>query len=133
MGEMAEYAMDKVGRRLGAIESARVSADLRDIDARRESRELLEERFHAEDQAELDDGGVSDSDRPATGRSGRRLAASAGENRAYRGPGSAAICRSMDGAAQLVEPVHFVDQQCLNRCSMSARITMADSGSPIPL
>ena len=44
MNEMAEYAMDKVGRRLGAIETARV-ADLRaiDVDA---SPEALEERFH---------------------------------------------------------------------------------------
>jgi ribonucleoside-diphosphate reductase beta chain len=51
MNEMAEYAMDKVGRRLGAIESAR-GADLRaiDVDA---APEALEERFHAEDQAEL--------------------------------------------------------------------------------
>ena len=51
MNEMAEYAMDKVGRRLGAIESAR-GADLRTIDADA-SPETLEERFHAEDQAEL--------------------------------------------------------------------------------
>ncbi|QJY46438.1 R2-like ligand-binding oxidase [Pseudonocardia broussonetiae] len=51
MNEMAEYAMDKIGRRLGAIESAR-GADLRviDVDA---APEALEERFHAEDQAEL--------------------------------------------------------------------------------
>ena len=51
MNEMAEYAMDKVGRRLGAIESAR-GADLGviDLDA---SPEALEERFHSEDQAEL--------------------------------------------------------------------------------
>jgi ribonucleoside-diphosphate reductase beta chain len=43
--------MDKVGRRLGAIESAR-GANLFDID-RDASPELLEEKFHAEDQAEL--------------------------------------------------------------------------------
>jgi ribonucleoside-diphosphate reductase beta chain len=51
MNELAEYAMDKVGRRLGAIESAR-GADLRviDLDA---SPEALEERFHAEDAAQL--------------------------------------------------------------------------------
>jgi len=51
INEMAEYAMDKVGRRLGAIESAR-GADLRaiDVDA---APEALEEKFHAEDQAEL--------------------------------------------------------------------------------
>ncbi len=51
MNEMAEYAMDKVGRRLGAIESAR-GADPRDIDADA-SPELLEERFHREDQEQL--------------------------------------------------------------------------------
>ena len=51
MNEMAEYAMDKVGRRLGAIESAR-GANLLDIDADA-SPELLEEKFHAEDEAEL--------------------------------------------------------------------------------
>jgi ribonucleoside-diphosphate reductase beta chain len=51
MNEMAEYAMDKVGRRLGAIESAR-GANLLDIDADA-SPEVLEERFHAEDQVEL--------------------------------------------------------------------------------
>jgi ribonucleoside-diphosphate reductase beta chain len=51
ISEMAEYAMDKLGRRLGAIESAR-GADLRaiDVDA---SPEALEEKFHAEDQLEL--------------------------------------------------------------------------------
>ena len=51
LNEMAEYGMDKIGRRLGAIESAR-GADLRviDVDA---SPEVLEERFHAEDQVEL--------------------------------------------------------------------------------
>jgi ribonucleoside-diphosphate reductase beta chain len=51
MNEMAEYAMDKIGRRLGAIESAR-GADLAviDVDA---TPEQLEERFHTEDQAEL--------------------------------------------------------------------------------
>jgi ribonucleoside-diphosphate reductase beta chain len=51
MNEMAEYAMDKVGRRLGAIESAR-GASLLDIDVDA-TPELLEERFHTEDQAEL--------------------------------------------------------------------------------
>jgi ribonucleoside-diphosphate reductase beta chain len=51
LNEVAEYAMDKVGRRLGAIESAR-GADRRaiDVDA---SPEQLEERFHSEDEAEL--------------------------------------------------------------------------------
>ncbi|WP_219412793.1 R2-like ligand-binding oxidase [Pseudonocardia nigra] len=49
--ELARYAMDKVGRRLGAIESAR-GADLAaiDVDA---SPESLEERFHAEDEQAL--------------------------------------------------------------------------------
>ncbi len=51
MNEMAEYAMDKVGRRLSAIESAR-GANLLDIDLDA-SPEVLEEKFHAEDQAEL--------------------------------------------------------------------------------
>jgi ribonucleoside-diphosphate reductase beta chain len=51
MNEMATYAMDKVGRRLGAIESAR-GADLRAID-RDTSPEVLEERFHVEDSAAL--------------------------------------------------------------------------------
>jgi ribonucleoside-diphosphate reductase beta chain len=51
MNEMAEYAMDKVGRRLGAIESAR-GANLLDIDVDA-TPEQLEEKFHAEDQAEL--------------------------------------------------------------------------------
>lgn len=51
INDMAEYAMDKVGRRLGAIESAR-GANLLDID-RDASPEILEEKFHAEDQAEL--------------------------------------------------------------------------------
>ena len=51
LNEMAEYAMDKVGRRLGAIESAR-GADLRTIDLDA-SPEALEERFHAEDSAQL--------------------------------------------------------------------------------
>ena len=51
ISEMAEYAMDKVGRRLGAIESAR-GANLLDIDVDA-SPEQLEEKFHAEDQAEL--------------------------------------------------------------------------------
>ncbi|MCY7340904.1 MAG: R2-like ligand-binding oxidase [Pseudonocardia sp.] len=51
MNEMAEYAMDKVGRRLGAIESAR-GADpaVIDVDA---APEVLEQRFHDEDQAGL--------------------------------------------------------------------------------
>jgi ribonucleoside-diphosphate reductase beta chain len=51
LNELAEYAMDKIGRRLGAIESAR-GADLLviDVDA---APEALEEKFHAEDQAEL--------------------------------------------------------------------------------
>ena len=51
INEMAEYAMDKVGRRLGAIESAR-GADVRVID-RDAAPEELEETFHAEDQAVL--------------------------------------------------------------------------------
>jgi ribonucleoside-diphosphate reductase beta chain len=51
MNELAEYAMDKVGRRLGAIESAR-GADLRTIDLDA-SPEALEERFHTEDEAQL--------------------------------------------------------------------------------
>ncbi|OLT11479.1 ribonucleotide-diphosphate reductase subunit beta [Pseudonocardia sp. CNS-139] len=51
MNEMAEYAMDKIGRRLGAIESAR-GADLRTIDLDA-SPEALEERFHAEDEKVL--------------------------------------------------------------------------------
>jgi ribonucleoside-diphosphate reductase beta chain len=46
--EMAAYALDKVGRRLGAISSAR-GADLRTIDVDA-SPELLEEQFHAEDE-----------------------------------------------------------------------------------
>lgn len=51
MNEMAEYAMDKIERRLGAIESAR-GRDLREIDVDAEP-EALEERFHVEDQREL--------------------------------------------------------------------------------
>lgn len=51
LDEIAEYAMDKIGRRLGAIESAR-GASLLDIDVDA-SPEVLEERFHTEDQAEL--------------------------------------------------------------------------------
>ncbi|NMI01155.1 R2-like ligand-binding oxidase [Pseudonocardia acidicola] len=51
VSEMAEYAMDKLGRRLGAIESAR-GANLLDIDVDA-SPELLEEKFHAEDQEQL--------------------------------------------------------------------------------
>jgi ribonucleoside-diphosphate reductase beta chain len=51
ISEMAEYAMDKLGRRLGAIESAR-GADLLTIDVDA-SPEALEERFHAEDQRVL--------------------------------------------------------------------------------
>jgi ribonucleoside-diphosphate reductase beta chain len=43
--------MDKVGRRLGAIESAR-GADVRTIDLDA-SPEALEERFHTEDEAQL--------------------------------------------------------------------------------
>lgn len=49
--ELAEYGMDKIERRLGAIESARGRPLLEiDVDA---SPETLEERFHAEDQAAL--------------------------------------------------------------------------------
>lgn len=51
MNELAEYAMDKIDRRLGAIESAR-GRNLRDIDIDA-SPEQLEERFHVEDQAAL--------------------------------------------------------------------------------
>lgn len=51
INELAEYAMDKLGRRLGAIESAR-GADLRVIDVDAEP-ENLEEQFHAEDEREL--------------------------------------------------------------------------------
>ncbi len=51
LNEIAEYAMDKIGRRLGAIESAR-GANLLDIDVDA-SPEALEERFHSEYQAEL--------------------------------------------------------------------------------
>ena len=51
LNEIAEYAMDKVGRRLGAIESAR-GANLLDIDVDA-SPEALEEKFHSEDQEEL--------------------------------------------------------------------------------
>ncbi|MGQ0573776.1 MAG: R2-like ligand-binding oxidase [Pseudonocardia sp.] len=51
LDELAEYAMDKIDRRLGAIESARGRPVLEiDIDA---SPEVLEERFHVEDQAAL--------------------------------------------------------------------------------
>jgi ribonucleoside-diphosphate reductase beta chain len=49
LNELAEYAMDKVGRRLRAIESAR-GADLRSVDVD-VTPEQLEERFHAEDLA----------------------------------------------------------------------------------
>jgi ribonucleoside-diphosphate reductase beta chain len=49
LNELAEYAMDKLGRRLGAIESAR-GADVRAIDVD-VAPEQLEERFHAEDLA----------------------------------------------------------------------------------
>lgn len=49
--ELAEYAMDKIERRLGAIESAR-GRPVWEIDADA-SPETLEERFHAEDQAVL--------------------------------------------------------------------------------
>lgn len=51
MNELAEYAMDKIDRRLGAIESAR-GRNLREIDIDA-SPEQLEERFHVEDQAAL--------------------------------------------------------------------------------
>ena len=51
INELAEYAMDKLGRRLGAIESAR-GADLLVIDVDAEP-ENLEEQFHAEDEREL--------------------------------------------------------------------------------
>lgn len=51
MNELAEYAMDKIDRRLGAIESARGRNLLEiDVDA---SPETLEEWFHVEDQAAL--------------------------------------------------------------------------------
>jgi ribonucleoside-diphosphate reductase beta chain len=50
LAEMVEYAMDKLGRRLDTIESAR-GADLLTIDVDA-SPEALEERFHAEDQKE---------------------------------------------------------------------------------
>ena len=49
--EMTAYAMDKLTRRLGAIESAR-GADLLTID-RDASPEALEEKFHSEDQLQL--------------------------------------------------------------------------------
>jgi ribonucleoside-diphosphate reductase beta chain len=49
--EMTAYAVDKLTRRLGAIESAR-GADLFTID-RDASPEALEEKFHAEDQLTL--------------------------------------------------------------------------------
>jgi len=49
--EMTAYAMDKLTRRLGAIESAR-GADLFTID-RDASPEALEEKFHSEDQLVL--------------------------------------------------------------------------------
>jgi ribonucleoside-diphosphate reductase beta chain len=49
LNELAEYAMDKIGRRLRAIESAR-GADLRSVDVD-VTPEQLEERFHAEDLA----------------------------------------------------------------------------------
>jgi ribonucleoside-diphosphate reductase beta chain len=49
--EMTAYAMDKLTRRLGAIESAR-GADLLTID-RDASPEALEEKFHSEDQLVL--------------------------------------------------------------------------------
>ncbi len=49
--EMTAYAMDKLTRRLGAIESAR-GADLRTID-RDASPEALEEKFHSEDELQL--------------------------------------------------------------------------------
>ena len=49
--EMTAYAVDKLTRRLGAIEAAR-GADLLTID-RDASPEALEEKFHSEDQLEL--------------------------------------------------------------------------------
>jgi ribonucleoside-diphosphate reductase beta chain len=49
--EMTAYAVDKLTRRLGAIESAR-GADLLTID-RDASPEALEEKFHSEDQVQL--------------------------------------------------------------------------------
>jgi ribonucleoside-diphosphate reductase beta chain len=49
--KMTAYAMDKLTRRLGAIESAR-GADLFTID-RNALPETLEEKFHAEDQLVL--------------------------------------------------------------------------------
>jgi ribonucleoside-diphosphate reductase beta chain len=49
--EMHAYAVDKLTRRLGAIESAR-DADVFTID-RDASPEALEEKFHAEDQVTL--------------------------------------------------------------------------------
>ena len=49
--EMTAYALDKLTRRLGAIESAR-GADLLTID-RDASPEALEEKFHSEDQLQL--------------------------------------------------------------------------------
>jgi ribonucleoside-diphosphate reductase beta chain len=49
--EMTAYAVDKLTRRLGAIESAR-GVDLFTID-RDASPEALEEKFHAEDQLTL--------------------------------------------------------------------------------
>ena len=49
--EMTAYALDKLTRRLGAIESAR-GADLLTID-RDASPEALEEKFHSEDQLRL--------------------------------------------------------------------------------
>ncbi|MBV9090071.1 MAG: R2-like ligand-binding oxidase [Mycobacteriaceae bacterium] len=49
--EMTAYALDKLSRRLGAIESAR-GGDLLTID-RDASPEALEEKFHAEDRLEL--------------------------------------------------------------------------------
>ena len=49
--EMTAYAVDKLSRRLGAIESAR-GADLLSID-RDASPEALEEKFHSEDQLQL--------------------------------------------------------------------------------
>ena len=48
---MTAYAMDKLTRRLGAIEAAR-GADLLTID-RDASPEALEEKFHSEDQLVL--------------------------------------------------------------------------------
>jgi ribonucleoside-diphosphate reductase beta chain len=51
LDEMTEYAVDKVSRRLGSIESAR-GANVLDIDIDA-SPEALEEKFHVEDEAHI--------------------------------------------------------------------------------